>query len=336
MSPVAPAPGVAPGPFRVREVRYRELDAYFRLALSNAGPFDRQVGLLDRAEEQFRAVRHPVVWTLLSFLRRIGRSPFRLLTADEQGTLVGSTAVVLLGPWAYVAAVGVREDRRRRGIAEALVTHAEELGGRSRRTTLVLEVDAENEPARRLYAKLGWRGGLRVRWWELPVGPADAPAREGRTARRGDRRSAHLAAARQLGFEFPARYLHPCELVCRGMGGRPTALACGSLGAPSLVVRAWAGRPGEPGYLLPVAVANETSADERACLQRGQAVLARAGGRAIFVPVLGESSRLDELLRQLGGSLRATTEFRSKPLLRRGRVRPSLPTAAREPDYPNA
>lgn len=310
---------------QVREADRRDLDAYLRLALENAGALERKVGLLDRSEQGFGMLRRPLVWTFLVLLRRFDRSPLRFLVADDRGSVVGSTITILAGPWAYVAAVGVREDHRRRGIAARLVARAEQLGRHSGKATMVLEVDAENEPARRLYAKLGWRAGLRARWWELPARPVADGAPVGRRARRRESRSAHAAAAAQLGYEFPKAYVHPCELACRALGGRPETLAAGPGGNPSLVVRVCAGDAGRSGFLLPVAISADADPGEATVLEAARAALARAGNGAVFVPVLGESPRVDELLRRAGGAPRAASELWSKEISHPRRVRGPIP-----------
>ncbi|OQW34700.1 MAG: hypothetical protein A4E19_17415 [Nitrospira sp. SG-bin1] len=52
--------------------------------------------------------------------------------------------------------LAVRESMRRRGVGEALVTEALRLGLEESATRAVLEVRASNDPARSLYARLGF------------------------------------------------------------------------------------------------------------------------------------------------------------------------------------
>jgi GNAT superfamily N-acetyltransferase len=296
----------------IHELRRRELDDFLTLALSNVGDLEDRLGLRDRAERQLRSLSRPGLWVLLGLLHALGRSPVRLLVADERGTPVGTTVTLLLGPWAYVAAVGVREDRRKQGIAQALVRHAEEIGRKARKTWLVLEVDSENEPARRLYAKLGWSAGPIVRWWELPSTPPGNREVSVRVAGRKERAMAHAAMAGRLGREFPRGLVHPCELICRGAGGPHGTLAAGPTGSPSLVLRYWAGREGESGFLLPVSTAGPSEGETGAVLDAGRAGLLRSGSRGIFVPVVGDDSQLEAVLRASGGSPKASSEFRWK------------------------
>ena len=293
----------------VRELRFSDVSRFLELALSNVGELEAQLGLQARSERQLRPLESRGAWFLLRFLRLLGRSPVRLFVAEDRGTLVGTTVAVLLGPWAYVAAVGVREDHRRAGVAQALVRRAEEVGERARKDTMVLEVDAKNEAARSLYAKLGWSTGPLVRWWELPSQPPPVQGVRARPARRQERTMGHEASAARLGFDFPGRFLHPCEFVCRGPGGRHGTWAAGPVGSPSLVVRYWAGAVGESGFLLPVTTSETPAREEDVVLEAGRAELLRSGNQGLYVPVLGDDPHLEELLRTFGGSPKVASEI---------------------------
>jgi ribosomal protein S18 acetylase RimI-like enzyme len=90
----------------------------------------------------------------------------------------------------YVADVAVAPAFRRRGVAQAMLRHAEHVARFWGKQALVLDVNAQNDPARRLYDGLGYtvehvRHSLLTRWllgqgdWvrmrrELP--PLDLPA----------------------------------------------------------------------------------------------------------------------------------------------------------------
>lgn len=69
----------------------------------------------------------------------------------------------------YVSDVAVEEAFRRRGIARAMLYHAEKVARLWGKKALVLDVGAGNEPARRLYLSLGYteeriRRSLLTRW----------------------------------------------------------------------------------------------------------------------------------------------------------------------------
>jgi len=80
-----------------------------------------------------------------------------------------------LGGETEILSIGVLPERRRRGIAGALLAmvfaEAERRGGDS----VVLEVAADNDPARRLYAGRGFVAvGRRPRYYSRPSGLVDA------------------------------------------------------------------------------------------------------------------------------------------------------------------
>ncbi|MGB9723068.1 MAG: GNAT family N-acetyltransferase [Chloroflexia bacterium] len=69
----------------------------------------------------------------------------------------------------YVSDVAVARAFRRQGVARAMLLHAEKVARLWGKEALVLDVNAENEPARRLYLSLGYteervRRSLLTRW----------------------------------------------------------------------------------------------------------------------------------------------------------------------------
>ena len=298
----------------VRDVRRPELEEYMALALANTGEIDHRLGLSDRAKRELGSLFSARLWFLLRLLRLVGRPPVRLLMAEEQGRVVGTTMTLSIGPWAYVAAVGVREDRRNRGIAQALLRRAEEIGRRGGKQCLVLDVAADNEPARRLYAKLGWVPRGTVQWWELPSTHPTAGRPGARLATTGEPELARSVSENRLGLALPRGALHPCEVMCRGTGGPHETLAAGPNGAPTLVLRYWAGREGESGFVLPVVTGGVPDAGEEAALEAARAGLFHRGNRGLFVPVLGDDPPLETLVRRCGGTPTVRSEVWSRTL----------------------
>jgi hypothetical protein len=95
---------------------------------------------------------------LLGILRLFGRRVFRLLVCEEGGQVVGTTLLTFPSPSVYLSMVVVDPSVRRRGFAQALLAEARATGLRMRRRYLVLDVLANNAPARALYeGKLGYR-----------------------------------------------------------------------------------------------------------------------------------------------------------------------------------
>ncbi|MGQ7295423.1 ribosomal protein S18-alanine N-acetyltransferase [Quadrisphaera sp. KR29] len=90
-----------------------------------------------------------------------------LLAEDDRGTLLGYAGLALAGPDADVQTLAVAPAAQRRGVGglllDALVTAAR-AGGAS---AVLLEVRADNEPARALYAARGFeRIGVRRRYYQ--------------------------------------------------------------------------------------------------------------------------------------------------------------------------
>ncbi len=95
---------------------------------------------------------------LFAFLRLIRRPVFRVLIAEENGKLVGTTLLTFPGRSVYLSMVVVDPSVRRRGLARALLGKAQDVGRRLGRQYLVLDVLAHNTPARTLYEqRLGYR-----------------------------------------------------------------------------------------------------------------------------------------------------------------------------------
>ena len=95
--------------------------------------------------------------------------------AWQQQRPVGFVLARDLGGETEILSIGVLPGCRRRGIGRALLVavfaETERRGGDS----VVLEVAADNDPARRLYAGLGFvAAGRRPRYYSRASGPADA------------------------------------------------------------------------------------------------------------------------------------------------------------------
>jgi hypothetical protein len=227
--------------------------------------------------------------------------------------------VLLSGSWAYVAAVGVAPAHRRKGIARALVSRGEEIAIEARKPWLVLDVDASNDPARKLYAELGWSCGFRVVWWKLPSVSAPASPDDPRTD------PAHAATADDLAFArsrsqatlplpLPPPFLQPVELICRGRGDTVTNWAAGPVGSPTYLARACFSRPGASAFLLGVASENSSSPEAAAVIVAGRDALARAGAADIFAPVRETDPISGHALESVGATRLVASETWGKSL----------------------
>jgi GNAT superfamily N-acetyltransferase len=313
----------------VRDLHYREKGAFIAHVIEHAGAMDREVGLLDRAEFDFGASFGRGTWLTLRLLRLLGRAPVRFLGAFVGKELVGTTMVVLVRPWAYIAGVGVSPNHRRHGVARALLDRAEAIAEGGAAKTQVLDVEADNIPARRLYASRGWSDAVSVDWWRIPIPGADlAP---GSVTLRVPSAN-EVAAFRRLNekayrLELPSWLLLPCELACVPAGVHPDDRVTGSASAPRCLIRSYTGRPVDPIYLLG-AVTTDCPMREAA---EGWAArwteLRSANPRAAFAMVVRTDLITAEALTSLGAVRVAASVAMSSPLDR------SKPTGRLAPPY---
>lgn len=163
---------------------------------------------------------------ILAFASAIRRPLFKFLIFEEEGTVVGTTMMSFAPAVASVGGVTVDTSVRRRGHAQELLKACERLGRRYGRRYLVLDVLAENEPAIRLYEKLGYKTIRDSRWMSRDLSHSiDVPARSQDYRIRAlqpsmTRRVAHLANA-----DIPASYrlmvrVRPQDLQPSGLGQR--------------------------------------------------------------------------------------------------------------------
>jgi ribosomal-protein-alanine N-acetyltransferase len=95
--------------------------------------------------------------------------------AWESGSPVGFILARDLGDETEVLSLGVTPRWRRQGIGQALLRTAVEEARQRGNSSLVLEVAADNDPARALYEGLGFVAvGRRARYYRRPDGRADA------------------------------------------------------------------------------------------------------------------------------------------------------------------
>lgn len=94
---------------------------------------------------------------ILGLLRLFGKEPVKLLVAEADGRVVGTTIVNNRGKSGYISSVMVHPDNRRKGIATRLMTNALNYIRRRKKARAVLHVDSRNVSARSVYVKLGFK-----------------------------------------------------------------------------------------------------------------------------------------------------------------------------------
>jgi ribosomal protein S18 acetylase RimI-like enzyme len=108
----------------------------------------------------YRVVARVFRWDLrflLGLMRLFGRPLFRFMVVEEDGRVVATTLLTLPSRAGYISSVAVDAHYRRRGLAKALLEEARETTRKAHRPYLVLDVLANNAPARALYDALGYR-----------------------------------------------------------------------------------------------------------------------------------------------------------------------------------
>lgn len=96
-------------------------------------------------------------WRRTSYARAVATSPRQFVVAELDGEVVGYAGFWLERDKAHIAKIAVHPDRRRRGIAWALVEHLLDLIRRLGIGYAFLEVRKSNGVARKLYERLGFR-----------------------------------------------------------------------------------------------------------------------------------------------------------------------------------
>lgn len=200
----------------VEDLWQRNPSAEFPLMGLNPG----QVGNLLRRTERWN------VRLILALASAVHRPLFKFLILEEQGKVVGTTMMSFPANVAYIGGVTVDAAFRRRGHAQELLRACETLGRRYGRHHLVLDVLTENEPAIRLYERLGYKKIRSIRWMSRDLSrPLNVPApAQGYTIQPFQsamaKRLAHLANA-----DIPPSYrllvsVRPQDLRLSGLGQR--------------------------------------------------------------------------------------------------------------------
>ena len=102
-----------------------------------------------------------------------------LVALDPQGAVLGYAGLLAVLDEGYITNVAVRSERRRRGVASALLAALDRLGEERRLAFLTLEVRASNAAAIGLYEKYGFRrAGLRPGYYQQPREDAVIMTRE--------------------------------------------------------------------------------------------------------------------------------------------------------------
>jgi [ribosomal protein S18]-alanine N-acetyltransferase len=95
-------------------------------------------------------------WSAEQFWQELAQPSRSYVVAEESGRIVGYAGSFVMAPDADVQTVGVAGDAQGRGVASALLTSLIDDAAHRGATHMLLEVRADNDPARHLYARFGF------------------------------------------------------------------------------------------------------------------------------------------------------------------------------------
>ena len=142
----------------LREIRANDAPRFVELFQRLFPEEDALLG--SRPADVERIVRRIFRWDvrlILGFLDLIRRPVFRAFALDVDGTLVATAILTFTERAGYVSSVMVDTPYRRQGMGRRVVTECVEATRRVRKPYVVLDVVATNDPAIRLYERLGFR-----------------------------------------------------------------------------------------------------------------------------------------------------------------------------------
>lgn len=101
-------------------------------------------------------------WTKEAFLREVGVNKFaRYFVMEKNSEIIGYCGLWLILDQSQITTIAVREDQRGHGLGHMLLKYIKDFSAESTKT-LSLEVNIDNDAAKRLYEKEGFGyGGIR-------------------------------------------------------------------------------------------------------------------------------------------------------------------------------
>ncbi len=312
----------APTSIEVRDLRFADLPAWEPILRQGIGEFERSTGLESTVDAQVAILRRRGIWALLGFLRLFGRSPVRVLVGVERTHLLGTATLLFLSRSGYVAGVATDAAARGRGVATRVLERAHGLARARHRNWAVLDVEAENETAIRLYRRFGYRDLAEYVWFAgpLPSGPP-VPAPVSAEVPTPDRtltdwvdalRPAEMRAA------LPAApgLLSHLEIITNTPRPHRRTWTVANGDRTAGVVRGNFASAIRTGYLFPAVPEPTDAATRRALLAPAFAAHAALGGQRTVVAVPAPADPWEEVLRPLGVDRVVTTRTMLFPLAR--------------------
>jgi ribosomal protein S18 acetylase RimI-like enzyme len=127
---------------------------------------------------------------ILGMARSLRRPIIVVLIVDTDGKVSGTTMLTFTPQAGYVSGVVVDSTVRRQGHAQAMLRTCDTLCERYHRPYVVLDVLSQNDPALKLYTRLGYQPLRESFWFSRSLGPDEIlPQPSGRTRVRPFRRN---------------------------------------------------------------------------------------------------------------------------------------------------
>jgi len=168
------------GTLTFRSLRRSDYPNYRPVVLLGLGKLERSTGLDRSSEVMVAMLSRRSTWFVLGLFRLFGRPLLRVFVALDGERVVGTGMLLWTRNTGYVAGMSTVPEYRGRGIASRILALGQAEAMRRRRDWLVLYVESENETARRVYRKAGYRDGAISTWFvRTGVPPTSGPVPAG-------------------------------------------------------------------------------------------------------------------------------------------------------------
>jgi ribosomal protein S18 acetylase RimI-like enzyme len=250
---------------------------------------------------------------IVGLLRLFGRRIFELFVVEVDGRVAATAYLVYLRNAGYIGMVMVDDPYRRRGYAAKVVAACIEHAGRAGRPFAMLDVLTTNDPARRLYEKLGFRvlqrGTFYVR--DLPGSGGPSPTPDGGSGVRPfDRQDApELVRIANAGLSPEVAAITPVEatdftspaFAARVLLSETEAWVVGPRGRPLAFVRATVSPATEAANLTcPVLDPTVSDSAARQLIDHALAWAVANGAPRMVTEIKGNAPRAESNLRAAG------------------------------------
>ena len=306
---------------QIRDCKRTDRDFLVRLVPQDSDPIPAFLGISsnDIARGTEKVFGFPA-WWVLTFTRWLRAPVARLLVAEDGGEPVGFVSVAFQRGHGLIGTLITDPSHRRKGIGSALMEAAEAATRARGDRVAVLEVNQDNEGARSLYQRRGYRLLFVNHWFEGSL--SDQPARLGagpwvaRPATRGDLRQVRSFRRRSLPPSL-VEILPPSsedpggiDRFARSKRGERHAWCLGPPEAPSGLVLAYTSPQGGLSFLsCPYVDSSTSEAQQDALLEAALDWLRSKKATRTVSALPSYSTRATAAVRRVGLVERLRSEF---------------------------